>query len=987
MKSFVQTDRARAVDLRTYLRPLDDSGSSFETRDQMLRRSMVDHHRTLWTGAGGVPDERELEELYALGVAGLSAVAGRTQWLGGTPYATSRACCQYNCAYLDVSTVFDLVDTAWLLLNGCGVGFKPKVGTLHGYLKPIRELSIVPSLRSKEYKGREENVETLPCESNDNTWTISIGDSAAAWAKAGGKMFAPRGIRADHLVLDFSEVRGPGGRLKGYGWICNGYEPLARAFSAFHMILNQSAGNLLDEIQIMDVVNWWGTVLSSRRAAEICLLDAHNPRAAEFSRAKNRYWDGNQQRRQSNNTQLHWHKPSKAELSALLHHADECGGDPGICNAEAALNKCGWYSGANPCVPAGTRILTIDGYVPIESRVGIETEVWNGEQWSVVTPAVTGYNQRLVKVSLSDGTSLTCTEAHQWLVNVGPYSKPTEERRQAIALRQGDRLSKYAMPIVTGGEPMKDAYTHGFYCGDGFDHEGKKRTFLYGKKNELAVHLSGRVYKTDKTGRTPMTLPVGMPEKFFVPHGADVPSRLEWLAGVLDSDGTVLQNPNSVCLQIASINKPFLNEVRLLLTTLGVQAKVTKSVDAGDRMLPDGRGGHKLYPCQIGYRLLINAQDTYHLVTAGLRTKRLYVPARMPQCDARRFVEVVSVEPAGVADTVYCFTEPLAHRGTFEGVVTGQCHEILLASKGFCNLVTQCLPRFGRDFSALERSCWLMARANYRQTCVDMNDGILSPAWHQTNAALRLCGVSMTGIVQAGWLTDYQIRRLRDSAVAGAYSMADELGLPRPKAVTTIKPEGTQSKCFSGTDIGDVSEGVHRPLGKYILNWINFSIHDPLLTRLESAGYRVIDNPSDSANALACFPIEYRNVEFSNAAGRAVNQESAVSQLNRYLRWNKLWCDFNVSCTVSYSPDEIPAMAEWLDRHWNDGYIATAFLRRIDPTVTAAQAGHQYLPQEVVTEEDFMAYQSSLRQVDWSGVHGIYDIDSGGCETGACPIK
>lgn len=656
-----QSPRAVAVDLRTYRRPLDEAGTAFETREQMVHRSTVEHHSRLWEEAGGNPDAAELAELERLALCGLSSVAGRTQWLGGTPYAFERACCQFNCSATEAATVYDVVDVAWLLLNGCGVGAKPRAGTLHGYVRPV-ELEIVPSTRGAGEKGAEANGEDQPSDENGWTWTIRVGDSAAAWAKAIGKMFISP-ARARKLRLDFREIRGAGGRLKGYGWICNGSRPLQVAMTAIHDILNASAGELLDEVQVGDAVNWLGTILSSRRAAEILVMDAHNPRADEFAALKKDYYSENEQRRQSNNTLQFWSKPSRRRIEELLRHADECGGDPGICNAEAALRKCPWF---------------------------------------------------------------------------------------------------------------------------------------------------------------------------------------------------VLPNP---------------------------------------------------------------------------------------------------------------------------------CHEIQLPSHGFCNLVTSCLPRFRRNFAALERAVYVIARANYRQTCVDLEDGILQPAWHQTNQALRLCGVSLTGIVQADWLTDYQVRRLRNAAVTGAYSMADELGLPRPKAVTTGKPEGTGSKTWGSVDLGEVTEGIHKPLGRWIFNWINFSVHDPLVGLLEAAGYKVLPSPSDPNNMLVCFPVSYHNVRFDVVDGKEVNLEPAVVQLDRYLRWNVLWADHNMSTTVSYSPEEVPAMADWLDRNWDNGFIAVALLRRNDPTKTAKDMGHPYLPQEVVLEAVYREYAEQLRGVAWEKVSGIYELDAAECARGACPVK
>ena len=40
----------------------------------------------------------------------------------------------------------------------------------------------------------------------------------------------------------------------------------------------------------------------------------------------------------------------------------------------------------------------------------------------------------------------------------------------------------------------------------------------------------------------------------------------------------------------------------------------------------------------------------------------------------------------GSWEETFCFTDPIAHRGTFNGIVTGQCAEIMLPNKGLCNL-------------------------------------------------------------------------------------------------------------------------------------------------------------------------------------------------------------------------------------------------------------------------------------------------------------
>ena len=61
------------------------------------------------------------------------------------------------------------------------------------------------------------------------------------------------------------------------------------------------------------------------------------------------------------------------------------------------------------------------------------------------------------------------------------------------------------------------------------------------------------------------------------------------------------------------------------------------------------------------------------------------------------------------------------------------CGEILLPNKGFCNLVEIDVGKFKGDSAYLHKVAVLIARANYRQTCVDLRDGILQEGWHLNN--------------------------------------------------------------------------------------------------------------------------------------------------------------------------------------------------------------------------------------------------------------
>ncbi|MDD2273950.1 MAG: hypothetical protein PHH29_17025 [Desulfuromonadaceae bacterium] len=224
-------------------------------------------------------------------------------------------------------------------------------------------------------------------------------------------------------------------------------------------------------------------------------------------------------------------------------------------------------------------------------------------------------------------------------------------------------------------------------------------------------------------------------------------------------------------------------------------------------------------------------------------------------------------------------------------------------------------------------------------------------------------------------------------AIASAYSMADELGLQRPKNVTTIKPSGTLSKVMSTT------EGVHKPLAKYIMNNINFGKHDPLLPLLKEAGYEVRDNPNQpTEGTIVKFPIKWEHVEFDkvtkpNGDIVEVNLESAITQLERYKKYQVYWCQQNVSNTISYSPEEVPDIIDWLLGNW-EHYVGVSFLYRMDATKTAMDLGYLYLPQEVCTKEVYDEYVKGIKPVDFSGIADSKDneMESLECSGGSCPV-
>lgn len=429
-------------------------------------------------------------------------------------------------------------------------------------------------------------------------------------------------------------------------------------------------------------------------------------------------------------------------------------------------------------------------------------------------------------------------------------------------------------------------------------------------------------------------------------------SVLRFVAGLADSNGNQRKAGG---IRIYHASEAFIRQLQLLLTKNGIASTVKVVVVEGN---PSGFGWVKA----VWY---VNIVDCADIPCQQLDTRS----GRQAVVGDRRQT-IKRIVPLPGRYTSYCFAEPDTHKAVFNNMLTYQCN--------LCEVV---LPRFNGDDDELRKAVPLLARANYRQTCVNLEDGILQRTWHELNEYLHLCGVGVTGVVQWCYQNDRRAwQQLKMMALQGANSMAEELNLPPPALVTTLKPSGTLSK------LAECTEGIHKPLGKYIFNNINFSVHDPLVSMLQAAGYRVFENPNDSTGVLVTFPMCYENVEFSDVGGRQLNVESAVTQLDRYRLLMTEYVQNNVSTTISYAPGEVGQIVDWMHRHWDD-YVATAFIFRNDPTKTAEDLGHPYLPQEVVTESDYLAYVSRLRPVDTQTKASAFEIDMEECKSGMCPIK
>lgn len=333
------------------------------------------------------------------------------------------------------------------------------------------------------------------------------------------------------------------------------------------------------------------------------------------------------------------------------------------------------------CVSGDTKILTDNGYFEIDKLLDQDVNVWNGEQFSKTTIKYTG-NQDLYRVKLSNSMYLDCTDGHKWFIRVGNQKHPERcnmEKIETKNLNIGDVIYDYELPVIDKSiEPFQNPYIHGFFCGDGSYTNGYPVVYLYNEKKMLIDHFQPvNVQKnTTNSYKFYITSKIDKP-KYFVPINYSVNDKLRWFEGYCDADGCVNVNnkKDATSIQITSIEKKFLMEVQLMLTTLGINTNLKLIQNERITKLPknDGTGEYADYKCKKLYGLYISCMNVSKLINIGFNPKRLKVLYKEFNIKPRtEKLRVISIEKVSENSPTYCFTEPLRNAGVFNGIVTGQ---------------------------------------------------------------------------------------------------------------------------------------------------------------------------------------------------------------------------------------------------------------------------------------------------------------------------
>jgi len=846
----------------------------------------------------------------------------------------------YNCAYLPIDDIRSFSETMFLLLGGTGVG----------------------------YSVQRHHIEKLPeiTKPNPNKHRrFLIGDSIEGWADAVKVLIRSYFEGGSTVVFDFSDIRPKGAELVTSGGKAPGPQPLKECLVKIEGILSSKENNTkLSSIEVHDIVcHIADAVLAGgiRRAALISLFSADDEEM--ISAKSGAWWETNPQRGRANNSAvLLRNKVTRDFFMSLWEKIKNSGsGEPGIY----LNNDKDW--GTNPCCFIGdTLVATADGRNAVTIKQLCE-ENYQGPVYSIQTQTgqvVTSYcskvwksreNAELIKVTLDDGSTFTCTPDHRIMLRSGQYVQ-AQHLKEGVSLMPFNSYKRqdrnYRMiQSNTGRDIAQYAHVAQYYdiTKEGYDLQHIHHIDGDGF-NDLPENLS--VIDAKEHNRQHM---LGENNAF---HKMSKESYIGWTKKQSDRQKGV-KNTNSNGLTTEEMVE------RCLARTVQKRSKLsTKEV---------------LELCNVKFlskgrlkEMNANSIGEFAIKLAELANHK-----------------VVSVEFLQHREDVYDMTVEGTHNFAIitstkddkfinsSGVFVHNC-EIALRPYQFCNLceVNVSDVEDQHDLNARVKAAAFIGTLQASYT--DFH--YLRPIWQRTTEKDALIGVGMTGI-GSGKAQKLDLKQAAAIVKEENERLAKILGINSAARCTTIKPSGTSSLAL-GT-----SSGIHAWHNDYYIRRIRVGKNEAIYTHLSIHHPELIEDEYFRPHDTAVISVPQKAPE-----GAILRTESALDLLNRVKFFYENWIKpghrsgqntHNISATVSIKEEEWEGVGEWMweNKHCYNGLSVLPY------------SDHTYVqaPFEDCTKEKYEEMLSHLTSLDLTQVVEFEDLTnlSGeiACAGGECVVN
>lgn len=250
---------------------------------------------------------------------------------------------------------------------------------------------------------------------------------------------------------------------------------------------------------------------------------------------------------------------------------------------------------------------------------------------------------------------------------------------------------------------------------------------------------------------------------------------------------------------------------------------------------------------------------------------------------------------------------------------------------------------------------------------------LANTTWHETNRVQkrnRRIGTSVSGVTNfieqrsldklKVWLTEGYDEIQRWDKIYSSW-----LCVPRSLKTTSVKPSGTVSL------LAGVNPGCHFPEFKYYIRRMRISKESELLPAILNAGLHIEDDVVDPSSAVVEFPIKNE--------GRSLKEVSIWEQTSLAVFLQKYWSDNQVSCTVTFKPEEASQIKPVLE-YFKYDLKSISFLPKLE------MGAYAQMPYEAISKEKFEEKDALVKPIEYVEMSTDAEAEKF-CTTDKCEIR